>query len=236
MKKIWILLTGLLISAPSFADINLEPLLDKISLQLQAEQWVTTKTALVNVAVNAAVTDQGIEKIQAEVMQKLVQLSDKGEWHILSFDRQLDKSGLEGVQLIAQARLPQTDLGALRGKAKSISKPGETFSIDQVRFTPSDEEIKQANSVLRANLYQQAKAEIEVLNKTYTDQKYYLHQIDFQNVTMPEAMMQPMNYMAKTASLAAPAPALNVGNKVQLQASVVVASMSDLVVKKLNTP
>ena len=230
MKKIYLFIFATLLSFPAWADIDLEPLLNKITLQLHAEQWVTTKTALVNVAINAAVTDQNIDKVQNEVMQKLSKFSDKGEWHMLSFTRQQDKSGLESIQMSAQARLPQSELTGLRDKAKAISKPGETFTIDSVQFVPSDEELRQANADLRNSIYSRAKAEIDIINKQYTDQKYYLHQIDF--VTQPIVPMpMPMNAMMKMAPMAA-AP-LSIGNKQELQATVVIASMPDQVSQKL---
>lgn len=235
MKKIYLLILSVLFSLPAWADINLEPLLNKVTLQLHTEQWVTTKTALVSVGVNAAVTDQGIEKIQADVMQKLSQLSAKDEWHIVSFNRQQDKSGLESIQITAQARMQQSELASMRDKAKAISIPGETFTIDDVQFTPSDDEQRQANITLRNNLYQQAKTEMDVLNKLYPDQKYYLHQIDF----IPSPPVEPMPMAAnamfttKIAALRIPAVPLSVGNKIQLQAMVVLASMPDVVAQKL---
>lgn len=219
-----------LFTPPLFANNCLEPLLDKVTLQLRAEQWVTTTTALVNVGINAAVTDQGIEKIQSEALQKLNLLSGKGEWHIVSFDRQLDKSGLESIQITAQARLPQSELSNLRNKAKAISKAGETFTIDAVQFTPSEDEIRQANNTLRRNLYQQAKDEMDALNKVYPMQKYYLHQIDFSNTSPRPVMLlrtyAPQNDAAAGASNAATTP-LPVGNKVELEASVIIASMPE---------
>lgn len=233
MKKIAGIALGLLFSLPVWADVNLEPLLDKVTLSLQGEQWVTTKTALVDVGVNAAVTDQGIEKVQANVLDKLNQLSDKSEWHILSYNRQLDKSGLENVQIYAQARLPQTELANLRNKAKTISKPGETYTIDNVQFTPSEDEFRAANASLRNNIYQQAKAEVDVLNKAYPDQKYSIHQIDFTN-SAPIRPMPMAENMMMTKMAAAPAAApLSVGNKVYIQANVVLASMPSQVAQKL---
>lgn len=234
MYKVLMIAT-LLISSPIWAqDISLEPLLNKITLQLHAEQWLTTKTALVDVGINAAVSDQGIEKIQNQVMQKLSQFSSNAEWHIISFDRQLDKSGLETIQITAQARLQQSELGNLRDKAKSISKPGETYTIDNVQFVPSEEEIRQANNLIRANIYQQAKAEIDAINKTYPDQKYYLHQIDF-TTTNPIVPMPARNSFVKVAGAGAPAPrmSLAVGNKAEVTAFVVFASLPDQVAQKL---
>ncbi|MBV9574994.1 MAG: hypothetical protein JO149_00025 [Gammaproteobacteria bacterium] len=230
MKKIAWFIFAVLFFNSAWAEVNLEPLLDKITLSLQSEQWVTTKTALVDVGVNAAVTDQGIEKVQATVLDKLNALA-KGEWHIVSFNRQLDKSGLESVQINAQARLAQGELANLRAKAKTISKPGETYTIDNVQFTPSEEELRQANMALRNQVYQQAKAEVDALNKMYPEQKYYVHQVDFLMISpMRAAPMAEMNMMAKMA--AAPVP-LAVGNKVVIQANVVIASMPTQVTQKL---
>jgi hypothetical protein len=234
MKKIFLMLLGMICSIPAWADVDYSTLLNKVTLQLQSEQWVTTKTALVYVSANAAVTDQGIANVQADVMNKLKQLSDKGEWHIMTFNRSLDQSGLESIQITAQARLPQTELAGLRTKAKAISKPGETFTIDNVQFTPSEDEYRQANSILRNNLYQQAKAEIDALNKVYPDQKYYLYSIDFINVN-PVAPAPMVNnvYMEKAAAVARMPVPISVGSKVQQQATVIIASMPDVLNQKL---
>lgn len=223
MKKFLLLIGMLCFAISARAEVNLEPLLNKVSLQLKTEQWVTTKTALVNVGINAAVADQGIDKIQTEVMQKLNDISNKSEWHIVSFNRQQDTSGLESIQIVAQARLPQTELTGMRDKAKTISKPGETFTIDNVQFVPSEEELLQANIALRNNLYQQAKAEIDVLNKIYPEQKYYLHQMDFITSSPVEPVPMMATMMPKAVNLRA-AP-LSVGNKITLQANVILAAM-----------
>lgn len=231
-RRIFTLISTFFFALPVFADNNLEPLLNKVSLTVTANQWITTQTALVYVAVNAAVTDQGIEQMQTNVLQKLNQIA-QADWHILSFERQQDSSGLEKIQISAQARLQQTALGNLRDKAKEISKAGETYTISDVQFTPSDDEIRQANIQLRENIYQQVKAEIDQLNKIYPDQKFYLHQIDFANIGAPAPMAN--QYLMKEALVAGAAPAKNmdVGNKATLQATAVIASMPTQVSQKL---
>ncbi len=227
MKKQFFGLLGMLMLTPAFADSDLSNMLDKVTLQLKTEKWVTTKTAQVNVSVNAGVADAGIDKLQEQVLGKLAQLSNQGEWHIVSFTRQQDKSGLESVQISAQARLPQSELAALRSKAKSLTRPGETYTIDDVQFTPSDDEMNQANSFMRSAIYAQTKTEIETLNKAYPDQKFYLYRIDFN--MQPAAM--PM--MAMSVARNATVPALNVGNKIETYAVVTLAAMPDFAAKKL---
>lgn len=234
MRKGYALALCLFAAAPIFAEPSttatpVKPILNRIRLQLHAEQWLTTKTALINVVVNAAVNDQGIEKIQASVMQKLAELSSKGEWHILSFDRQQDKSGLENLQITAQARLSQDELTPLRNKAKSLSVPGETFTIDSIQFTPSEDDIRQANVGLRNDLYQQAKNEMDTLSKMYPDQKYFIHNIVFTSQPIVQPMAENQVYMSKAVrTMAMPAAqALTIGNKSELFANVVISSVHD---------
>lgn len=231
MKKFWILFFSLIFSFPAFAAIDPGPLLNKVTLQLQADQWVTTNTALVYVSANAAINDQSMGSIQNEVVNKLKEISNSDEWHVISFNRSLDQSGLERVQITAQARLPQKELSGLRDKAKSISKPGETYTIDNIAFTPSEDEWQKANLELRNNLYQQAKTEIDNLNKIYPDQKYYLYSIDFGSSPISPMPMANEVMMAKSSGrAAAPVP---VGNKATLQATVVIGSLPEVVLQHL---
>lgn len=214
---------------PVWADTPLEPLLNQISLQLSAEQWVTTKTALVTVGVNASVSDTGLEKIQNEVLSKLNQISNKAEWHIISFNRNQDQSGLERVQMSAQIRLVSADLSGLRDKAKAISKPGETFTIDNVEFSPSADELRSANMALRQDIYQQVKTEIDDLNKLYPDAKYYLHNVNFLGDITP----QPMTMYRTNATDAPSANNLIVGNKLKVTANIVLATAPNADVIKM---
>ena len=94
MRMVYLLISCLFLSLNAWADNTFEPLLNTVTLELNAEQWVATQTALVSVGVNAAVTGGGLEKMQSTVLAKLNQIS-KGEWHVVSFNRTLSQSGLE---------------------------------------------------------------------------------------------------------------------------------------------
>lgn len=205
-------------------------LLNKVTARFSAEQYVATKTALVTIGINAGVNDAGLQSIQDDILKKLNDLSNKGEWHIISFDRSLDQSGLEKVQMQGQARLPTSALPNLRDKAKAMSKPGETFTLDNVEFTPSEQELRDANTALRGDIYQQAKDEIDRLNKVYPDQKFYVHDVSFINVMMPMPMAMPMNAMVKMASNDN-GNNLAVGNKLVLNATIVLAAIPDQAAK-----
>lgn len=222
---------GLMISVPALADSDVsESLLNKVSLQLNSEQWVATKTALVTIGISASVPDAGLDKVQDTALKKLEQLSNKGDWHIVYFNRTLDQSGLENIQMRAEARLPAAALPNLRDKSKEISKPGETFTLENVQFTPSEQELRDANIVLRNQIYQQAKEELDRVNKMYPDQKYYMHDINFINNVvaspMPQISMMAINKSAGSSPLA-------VGDKMILNATVVFAAMPDPALMKM---
>jgi hypothetical protein len=232
MKRFIFILTGMLAVSSAWADTGVGALLNKINLQLKSEQWVTTQTAKVIVAVNASVTDKGIDTIQNTVLNKLKQLSNKSEWHIVSFTRYKDKSGLESVTIQAQARLPQSDLGPLRTKAKSLSRPGETFKVSSIQFTPSDKEIRAANTSLRNDIYLQAKKELDDVNKHYPGQKFYIHDINFSSSPVVVQASNKAVYRSGAMAMEVSAAPLNVGNKVNLYAQVTLASLPDAIAKK----
>ena len=203
--------------------------LNKVVLSLTQEQWVETKTAEVTMMINASVSDGGIEKLQDEVMKKLAQISTQGTWHLVSFDRSLDQSGLEKVQISALNRLPVSALSGLRDKAKSLSKPGETFSLDSIHFTPSQDELRDANVALRASIYQQAKDEADHLNHLFPDQKYYVHHVDFVGILAPAPIPLPQNMLFAQSNVVRSTGGnqMAVGDKLSLNATVTLASMPD---------
>lgn len=220
MRKYLLALFIAFFTLPAWCDTNVEALLNTVTLRLSAEQWVTTQTALVTIGINVSVSDNDLGKTQGQIMEKLNQFY-KTDWHILSFDRSLDQSGLEKVQALAQARLPGNSLAGLREKAKSISKPGETFTLDNVQFVPDENETRNVNTILRNNIYQQAKTELDALNKLYPDQKYYIHQINFLSDTVPAPMMQKFAVSANSNANAAP---IDVGDKLRISAVVTLSA------------
>ncbi len=237
MRKCLAVISGLFIMMPAFANTNLEALLNKVTLQFTSEQWVTTKTALVTIGISASVSDKGLDKIQGNILDKLNQFASKAEWHIVSFDRSEDQSGLEKVQASAQARLPEAALAGLRDKAKAMSKPGETYTLDNVQFIPSDEELRAANTALRINIYQQVKTELDQLNKEYPEQKYFVHQINFVSQVSPGPLPQ-QNAMVMTkfgGNGVGASSNFAVGDKLRIAASVVVASAPNQDVTKMVT-
>ncbi|KTD23545.1 Uncharacterised protein [Legionella lansingensis] len=204
-----------------------EMVLDKVMFQMSAKQWVSTKTALLTVNVNATLTSADLVKARADIMAMLNKIAP-GDWHLTQFDRSQDSSGLEKLFVAAEARVPQESLTNIYQNAKNVSKPGATYTINGVEFKPSLEEVQQVKQQLRERLYQQVNQEIARINKVYTNQNYSVSNILFFEGDTPPVPMakayqaREMNVMALSA--AAPAPTLTVSNELTMTAMVELAS------------
>ncbi|MCK4870190.1 MAG: hypothetical protein KAS93_03680 [Gammaproteobacteria bacterium] len=222
MKKIVICVCALFCVFSAYAGENVQSL-NRVVLNLRAEQWVQTKSARVIVNVNAALDKSAMATAHAVIMRKLEGLSNKGRWHITSFNRSQGQSGLEQLKVVAQARLKENALANLRDQAKAVSKPGFTFSIARIVFQPNLVAFERVRAKLRARIYAQALAELKSLNDVYSKQHFYLHTIDFVGriIAAPLARNSVAMMAYKTGGSAS---SLSVSNKEVINAQVVFAS------------
>ena len=224
------ILTLMLFTPFAFAE-DLPPpqpqlVLDKITFQVAAKQWVTTQSALLGVNINVTLSSADLVKARAEIMERLNKIA-KGDWHLVEFNRSQDSSGLEKLYVQAQARVNQEALTDIYKNAKSVSLPGAKYEISSIDFKPSFDEIQTVLSQIRQRLYQQVNDELARINKAYPTQNYTVSNLVFAEGTNPSP---PRAYQAKEANMVvfraatAPAPALTVSNELILTALVEVAS------------
>ena len=230
MKTVAAVVALIMFSPLTFSQITPPPPpptleLDKISFQTSAKQWVTTQTALLNIAIDVTLTNADLVKARAEIMSNLNKVA-KGDWHLLSFDRSQDSSGLEKVNVQAQVRVNQSVLTDIYQSAKSVSKPGAQYTINGIDFKPSIDEVQVVREVVRKQIYQQVNDELGRINQAYPKQNYTVSNLIFIEGDNPQP---PVAYQAKTmntlmvqASMS-PAP-LSVSNELVLTALVEVAS------------
>lgn len=190
-KIAWIL--GLMVLTPFVWADNETPdlVLDKIFFQVSAKKWVTTQTALLNVSINATLSNADLVKARADIMDSLNKIA-KGEWHLVQFDRSQDSSGLEKLYVQAQARVDQSALTNIYQNAKSVSKPGAKYEISGVEFKPSLEETQVVRAKIREQLYQQVNDEIDRMNKAYPKQNYSVSNLVFSRVTTFPSNQEPI--------------------------------------------
>ena len=225
MKQVAGMLALMAISPFALAsDVIPQLVLDKILFQMSSKQWVTTQTALLNVNINVTLNNADLVKARADIMNSLNKVA-KGDWHLISFDRSQDNSGLEKLFVQAQARVDQSTLTDIYQNAKSVSAPGAKYDIGGVEFKPSLEETQAIRVKIREQLYQQVNEEISRMNKAYPTQNYSVSNLVF--VEGGNGIQAPRAYQAKemNAMVMAEAPApLTVSNELIITAMVEAAS------------
>lgn len=211
LKKLtYSLLAATAIAAPSLSSaetlpppVSLPLPLNTVNYPITVEKWATTNTTKVTISMDAALDKIGLADINSHVLENLNKLAAKADWHITQFNRNQDKSGLEGLHVEAEARLTQDVLPGLRDKAKTISKAGETYIVSAIDFSPSTAEMEATHAAARAEIYESAKQEIARLNQAYPEQHYFLRSLDF-------APPSPGPIMYKTMQVAeTPGPNVN---------------------------
>ena len=177
---------------------------DEVMLRLEVEGWVETKTANLVVAIDMALQGGQMADARDQVNGTLNALVEGVEWRTTHFNRQMDAAGLERWQVIAEARVAEAKLAGVQDKAKATSKPGLNIRVAGIDFTPTLAERKSVESTLRAQIYDQAKAELDRLNKAFPERGYRLRMIDFQSSDQqPMARPQLMMSKSETSSMQA---------------------------------
>ncbi len=196
MKKLILLIlcSELSFLAPAWADTNCASVLPQVSLQLTAEQWVTTQTARVSVSLDALLNKNQLAKAQENFQAALKRIAPEGVWHITEFSRAPSKTNLEQLHAMAEARLSDNALAGLRERASAQNGEGQTYIVQDIIYSPTTDEISNAYAQLRAQIYNQTKAELDRLNAVYPKAGYGLYNINFTSVNI-----QPGPIMMKIA-------------------------------------
>jgi len=201
------------------------PKQNTITYQLSAEQWVNTNTAKVDVMVNASLDQTGMQDLQKKIEHSLASIA-KVDWRIVQFNRSESQSGLESVNVLAEARIPAVQITDIRQKAEDLSKPGIKYQIADISYAPTLAEMQKAETNLRNQIYQQVSDEINSLDKTYNNGDFYVSHIEFSlnGAPMPRAKYDAaggVNMMVRAPMAASPG---NVSQKLVMNAEVVLAS------------
>jgi hypothetical protein len=142
--------------------------LSQIQFQTQAEGWVHTTSAEVTVAVNATLQPkQKLLKVRASLLAKLEKGYSQAQWHVSQVVQSKSQSGLTQLALLIKTRLPQSQAAGLSQQLSKFSGHGVSYKVQSLSYTPSVGELTQAQGKLRDQVYQQVKAEIARLNKTF---------------------------------------------------------------------
>lgn len=200
----------------------------QVSFTLTADNWVTSHSAEVTIAVHALLTQDQLADAQSNILHSLRNISAKGEWKIIQMQRTQNQANLEQLEILAQARLPNDALTDLRAAAKQESKQGETYEIQSMDYSPTNDELEAAQANLRSKIYEMAKAELQRLNSVFNNQSYILFSINFNNPQPIQPMYQKVN-MIETAEVRSDQSAVqnaNVSQHLTLTGQVVLSQKS----------
>ena len=211
------------LSTMAMADTCTQPL-PQVTLQLTAEQWVTTQTAKIVVALDASLTKEQLSVAQENINQALKKISPEGEWHITEFNRNASKANLEQLHVVAEARLPNKALPGLRDRANKLSHEGQIYTIEEITYNPTIPEISTTYNQLRMQIYRQAKEELARLNDTFSQPTYTLYSINFAGLITLSAPVYKTNTMSISHNNQAPVTSMAVSKPLTLEASVVFAA------------
>ena len=215
----------------------LEP--NQVSFDVKAEEWVATKAADVTISVDATLDKLNSVEMREQIVKQLAEISNNNIWNITVFNVSQNDSGLDQLHVEAESRLNEALLTDLNVKVKALTKPGLTFRVISVDFTPSLAELEAAKADLRSKLYKEALAETARINAIYPDKKYFVHSLIINSMETPPIMPlnrsalfavggAPFPYAANVAHVAevksGNAPMLSVSTKIQMTASIGLAS------------
>ncbi|MGE3624156.1 MAG: hypothetical protein AB7H77_09855 [Bdellovibrionales bacterium] len=207
---------------------------DRVIFDISAEDWITSGTARVAVAVEAAVTSGTAGTMRADMLKAVNELA-QAEWRLTSFDRSQDQTGMERWSAGLEARLPETRLSGLGDTVKKLSKAGMQLSIAAIDFSPTLQETEAARSALRVQIYKIANDQLTALGAALPGRTYRIAEIDFtgedEALPMPRvikghsavAMMAPSPVAAEAGG---PLP-IGRAEKIVLTARVVLAAQPE---------
>ncbi|MDD3370656.1 MAG: hypothetical protein PHE27_02400 [Alphaproteobacteria bacterium] len=185
-------------SGPALADDLVRPD-DTVAFDLNAEDWVSTKSARVVLSAEAAVNETNEGSMRA-AMAKAVDAAAKADWRMTGFSSGQDQTGMERWSVTFEARLPEANLGGLSDALKKVSKAGMQIKVANIDFSPSPEEIEAARATLRSRIYKQVAEQLASLNASIPGRSYRIAQIVL-DTDMPMSVAMPM-YRGKVMAAA----------------------------------
>ncbi|MDE1901173.1 MAG: hypothetical protein KGI37_05960 [Alphaproteobacteria bacterium] len=210
--------------AAAQADGMCPPPDDTVSMTLNAEDWVTSKTAHVTLNVEAAVNAATAGAMRAD-MTNAVNTIAKGDWRLIGFSRSEDQTGMDRWSARFDARLPESALGNLSDAAKKASKAGMQITVGDIDFAPTLDETETARAALRAQLYKNVLDQLAALNAALPGRAYHIARIIFAGADAPAPRMMRRPMMM---AMAAVAPAAGTPDQADLQPSEKLAMTADV--------
>lgn len=173
-------LSGVIVAMQAHADDPSYLCQNQITLQLQEEGWVTSKTALVTVGIQAATSkDDSVQLIQ-QITNKLKSvITDSSPWKLVGLSTEKNSAGLMAISATMNARLNNDQLTQLQGAIDKLNKAGEQFTIQNIDYQPQLSEISAEKTRLRDLIYHDVLEQQKVINTAFSSTNYQLQTLMF---------------------------------------------------------
>jgi len=192
ISRLIISLSCLALTVPTFAaDASC---MSQVSMHFTTEAWVNSKTSLVNIGLSASVPANQVDALTETIKTKLATISKEKNWRLINLTRNESDSGLMTITGQAVARLNNDAINTVQAQLKTLNKPGEKYTIDNIDYQPDLQTINQVKTELRANLYQQMLSGQKELNTALptTHSPFQLYKVNFNDASLPA----PVAYVA----------------------------------------
>ncbi len=156
---------------------------NQISMQLQEEGWVTSKTALVIVNIQAATSKDSSSKLIAQVTNKLKSIvTDSTPWRLIDLATEKNSAGLLAISAKMSARLNNDQVAQLQSAIDTLNKAGEQYKIENIDYQPQLSEIAAENTRLRSLIYGDVLEQQKAINSAFTGVSYQLQTLNFDEI------------------------------------------------------
>jgi uncharacterized protein YggE len=195
----------------------------RINMTLEAERWVKTTTAQVDVNVNASLAADQLKGLQTKLVSSLKRLIPE-DWQVVGFNQSQAASGLSNISAQLTSRLTQEQIAKLSKDLGKLQSDGINYTLGTVDFSPSLTDLQQARQQLRSQLYKEAKQALARANQQLTPLKFSIKAIRFSDSAQPAPAPRPMMFSRAAETAGADNP--GVSRKLKLYANLVLASES----------
>ncbi|MFZ9035048.1 MAG: hypothetical protein ACO2ZM_02875 [Francisellaceae bacterium] len=186
---------------------------------------VKSKTALVNVTVNATALQNDSTTIESATLSKLKAAIPNIDWKVLSLTQNEADSGAQNIKIIIEGRLSAKQITTLRKLLQNDNSNNQRFIIDVVSFTPTEKAIEDAQNDLMISMYQSIQKYVKNFNSA-TDSQYQIAKVDFHGTTYEPGPQINTMMLMKTASDSAKEDNIAVTKKITLNANITLSQIN----------
>lgn len=172
----------LLTCVPVFAiaNTNDQNCQNQISMQLQEEGWVASKTAQVTVSIQAATSKDNSAKVIETITAKLKSIVKNADtWRLVDLSTEKNSAGLLAISAKMSSRLNNDQLAQLQQAIDTLNKAGEQYKIENIDYQPQLSEIAAENTRLRALVYRDVLEQQKAINAAFVGANYQLQTLSF---------------------------------------------------------